>query len=345
MVERRTHIVRGVVGAAVGLSVLAVVVHAVDASKVLAALASANWTWLAVAALATLIHYALVGERFTAFMRLFTTDVPDAVLRRTGMVSSALGRAIGLAGIVAFSIELGAVKRFGGRVRDLVGASLVNSSMKVAIRGTAAVVGLAWVFGIPTIQPGALTASVSTVHRFEYALIGFAAVIGLLAVGGAVVYFGRAAWHRLEEAGRAQEFREGAGSVVTGLQAILHRPQRLAAPTMWLAAEILVLTTVLWFCLGALGLWVSPGVAFVAYAVAGFSRIVSIIPGNLGVQEAGVTAALALMGVPWAAGLAAVILARTLTTWLPALICLPLGWGLLTDGGPGSQAVADPAVL
>jgi uncharacterized membrane protein YbhN (UPF0104 family) len=73
----------------------------------------------------------------------------------------------------------------------------------------------------------------------------------------------------------------------------------------------------LWIMLWALGLAVNPAPVFASFMLSTLSRTLGVIPGGLGVFEAVSVATLKLIGVPVAAGLAATLLFRFFTFWLP----------------------------
>ncbi len=72
----------------------------------------------------------------------------------------------------------------------------------------------------------------------------------------------------------------------------------------------------------ALGHLVNPGAIILAYAVASFAGLVSILPGGIGVYEALMTATLTGAGVPKALALSATLIYRILTM----VIFLPVGF-------------------
>jgi Mg2+-importing ATPase len=75
----------------------------------------------------------------------------------------------------------------------------------------------------------------------------------------------------------------------------------------------------LWSMLRALGLSVSPLAVFASFMLSTLARILGVVPGGLGVFEATSVASLRLMGVPVAAGVAATLLFRGFSFWLPLL--------------------------
>lgn len=72
----------------------------------------------------------------------------------------------------------------------------------------------------------------------------------------------------------------------------------------------------------AFGEWVNIGAVILAYAVANFAGLVSILPGGIGIYEALMTAVLAASGVPAALSLSVTVMYRVLNM----LIQLPVGY-------------------
>ena len=69
--------------------------------------------------------------------------------------------------------------------------------------------------------------------------------------------------------------------------------------------------------LRALGLEVNPAPVFASFMLSTLARTLGVVPGGLGVFEAVSVATLKLVGVPVSAGLAATLLFRFFTFWLP----------------------------
>jgi uncharacterized protein (TIRG00374 family) len=73
----------------------------------------------------------------------------------------------------------------------------------------------------------------------------------------------------------------------------------------------------LWIMLRALGLSVHPALVFASFMLSTLARTLGPVPGGLGIFEAASVATLKLMGVPISAGLAATLLFRGFSYWLP----------------------------
>ncbi len=84
------------------------------------------------------------------------------------------------------------------------------------------------------------------------------------------------------------------------------------------AAEILTIYVVY----GAFGHWVNLGAVIIAYAVANFAGLVSVLPGGVGIYEALMTAVLAASGVPPGVSIPVTVMYRILNM----LLQLPVGY-------------------
>jgi uncharacterized protein (TIRG00374 family) len=96
----------------------------------------------------------------------------------------------------------------------------------------------------------------------------------------------------------------------------------LKAPFLW--ALIINLTEIgtAYLAYVALGQLVNPGAVILAYAVASFAGLISILPGGIGVYETLMTAVLASAGVPKALALSATLIYR-IFTWI---VFIPIGF-------------------
>ena len=66
----------------------------------------------------------------------------------------------------------------------------------------------------------------------------------------------------------------------------------------------------------AFGEWVNIGAIILAYAVANFAGLISVLPGGIGIYEALMTGVLAAAGIPAALSLPVTVMFRVLSTTL-----------------------------
>ncbi len=108
--------------------------------------------------------------------------------------------------------------------------------------------------------------------------------------------------------------------IVGQAPAELVRDRRLIARVAtWNGLIVLADAATLATCLHALGGPLTPVTAFIALMAANIAVTLAPLPLGLGSFEATCTATQAMLGVPVAAALAATLLLRTLTLWLPLL--------------------------
>ncbi|MFT3836992.1 MAG: lysylphosphatidylglycerol synthase transmembrane domain-containing protein [Myxococcaceae bacterium] len=92
----------------------------------------------------------------------------------------------------------------------------------------------------------------------------------------------------------------------------------VSAAAMSLQVGIVVLdAATLWVCLHALGAEASPFATLAAFVIGSAARTLGVVPGGIGTFEGACVGTLSLFGVRVEAGLAATLLFRTLSFWLP----------------------------
>lgn len=119
---------------------------------------------------------------------------------------------------------------------------------------------------------------------------------------------------------------ERAESIVKDLhlsyKTIESRYLELRAPFGWALVVNLSAILAIYAVYGAFGAWVNLGAIIVAYSVANFAGLVSVLPGGAGIYEALMIGVLAAGGIPAALSLPVTVMYRVLTT----LIQLPPGY-------------------
>ncbi len=332
-------ITRGALGLGLGLGVVLLLLQVVDPVRVWSILTDARGDLVLVGAAVVAAHYAAVGWRFATFCHLFGVRVDEVVLVRTGIVSSAINRTIGFAGVVVHTIRIGIVRLWGGRARDVVASAIFNQAFQALLTPTLAVVGLYLTFGTPG-GPGMLDPS------GLLTLLGIgvvAALTTLLVVGtpiGRWLSLGIERIQRwLSEGAMGTQVQEVQEVLVERVAAIRSRPQLLARPGIFMVLEPATSLTLLFLAFWAIGSPLPPGHIILAYAAVGFAAMFTVVPGGLGIREGSMAGVLAWIGVPWETAVAGVVLFRAMLDWAPSLLLLPLGWGLWAP--PAGAGAAD----
>jgi len=110
----------------------------------------------------------------------------------------------------------------------------------------------------------------------------------------------------------------------TSYQAIQSRYKELVLPLFWALVVNATAVASIYVVYVAFGQWVNVGAIIVAYSVANFAGLVSVLPGGAGIYEALMTGVLAAGGIPAALSLPVTVMWRVLST----LLQLPPGYVL-----------------
>lgn len=103
---------------------------------------------------------------------------------------------------------------------------------------------------------------------------------------------------------------------------LMQNRNRLKKPFIWALVVNITEVTTIYLAYLALGQAINPGAVILAYSVASFAGLISILPGGIGVYETLMTATLASAGVPKALALSATLIYRIFTM----IIFVPTGF-------------------
>lgn len=103
---------------------------------------------------------------------------------------------------------------------------------------------------------------------------------------------------------------------------VKQNPVLLRKPLMFALLANLTEIATIYLTYVAFGFWINPGAVIIAYAIANFAGLLSVLPGGIGVYEALTTATLVAAGVPASISLPVTIMYRVLTM----LVQLPPGY-------------------
>lgn len=106
---------------------------------------------------------------------------------------------------------------------------------------------------------------------------------------------------------------------------------------VWQAVIFLLDSASMWVLIHSLGTTASPGPVFASFMIASVFRTVGIVPGGFGTFEAASVWTLSMMGVSVPIGLAATLLFRGLSFWLPMLP----GWWVVHRINADAEAMSN----
>jgi uncharacterized protein (TIRG00374 family) len=236
------------------------------------------------------------------------------------LAGNALGRVLPGGGATATALSVTMLRRAGVDVGDATAALTAASGLQIATRLALPVLALPAILGGAPVSRSLATS----------AYLGLA-VCALLVAAGVVAF---TTDRPLELAGRALQWLLNA--TVRRHRHVSGLPQELLASRDFISRTLgagwrgALLSTVantgfdyaaLLFALRAVGAHPQPSLVLIAYASATLLALVPFTPGGLGFVEAGLVGALTLAGVSGADALAATLLYRIVSYWLP----LPAG--------------------
>jgi uncharacterized protein (TIRG00374 family) len=208
-------------------------------------------------------------------------------------------------------------------------ADIAGTQDIVTAYGAAAILQMATTFSLPVLALPAILGGAAVNHSLETAsYLGAAVLVTILAVGTAAFVSNKP----VELAGRAVQWLLNA--TVRRRKHVTDIPQQLLADrdfvrttvgsrwktTLWAAAGNTVFDYLaLLAALHAVGADPRPSLVLLAYVAGELLALLPFTPGGLGFVEAGLVSTLTLAGVPGGDALAATLLYRIVSYWLPLL--------------------------
>lgn len=124
-------------------------------------------------------------------------------------------------------------------------------------------------------------------------------------------------------------------------QVVQNNYRALRAPLLWALVVNISAVLTIYVVYISFGSWVNIGAVILAYSVANFAGLVSVLPGGVGIYEALMTGVLAAAGIPAALSLPVTIMYRVFST----LIQVPPGWYLYHQAVRGGDDELKPDTL
>ena len=299
-----------------GVAALAIVIWLAErrseATELARLLRHAALPWLALAAALQLATYALQGEAWREFLARARARVPRVALLGLSVAKLFMDQVVPSAGVS------GTVVMVQGLQRRRVGSRVPAAGVVVET--------VTYYVGYCLCILAAILVAFVAGYRGLPVLLAFAVVVGLTAaLGWVMIRIARGDSlrlpHPLERIPGLRSLRQ---TMESSRADLLRDARVLLAVTAWQIGIHLADAATIWALLQALGTPVSPVAAFASFMLASLARTVGIVPGGLGTFEAVAITTLRAGGAPLSAALAATLMFRALSFWLPMLP----GWWL-----------------
>jgi Mg2+-importing ATPase len=318
----------GLIGVALLAVVVAVALHASEAQALARLLERAQPAWLAAALALQAATYLAQGEIWRCITRAAGTRLAVSLAYRLSVVKLLVDQALPSSGLSGAVVVAGALQRHGIGEDVTTAGIVVNASAYLIAYIAALGAGLAVLAddgraSAPVIVAGGIFVLAAAVAA--------AAAIGLSGTPAPWLK-GRAhvpAWlHRmLEMLARARP-------------ALVRNPRLLASATGLQLAIVALDALTMWALIRSLGAAAPLAAVFTSFMISTVLRTVSVVPGGLGAFEAASIFTLHRAGIEVSVALAATLLFRGFSFWLPMLPGVLLARRLLRqprevhDAGP-----------
>jgi len=291
-------------------AVIVVAVRHAEAREFAEMVKRASPIWLLAAFALQVGTYALQGEAWYAFLRRHGKPPPRALLFQLSVLKLFVDQVLPTASISGSAVMVKGLERRGTGAR-VVMAAVVVETVAYYIGYSLAVTGAA------LLMPNGRTKSAF--------LIAAGIVVAVtLAMGWGMERLATGKGIRLGALARVPGFRTMKGQLERAdSESMRDRTALIAATLLQLGIHVLDAATLCVLLLGV-GTHAPPLAVLLAFMLASLVRTVGIVPGGLGTFEAVCVTSMRAAGVSVSAALAATLLFRGLSFWLPMLP----GWWL-----------------
>jgi Mg2+-importing ATPase len=263
--------------------------------------------WLALAVVFQSGTYLAQGQVFRCVAHAGRFSLSLATACRLGLAKLFIDQAIPSAGLSGTVVLANALEQ-RGMARSVIAASIV---VDLASYYAAYVLSLAVALVITAVRGE--TRTIIVLISLVFFLFGIGLSVMVLALSGRGTH---ALPKRLV---RFRPLRTALDFIQEADPHLARNPRPLIKASAYQLAIILCDATTVWVLIRSLGASGSAGGVFASFMISSLLRTIGLIPGGLGTFEATSVLTLKMVGVPIAVALAATLLFRGLSFWLPML--------------------------
>ncbi|WP_431323092.1 lysylphosphatidylglycerol synthase transmembrane domain-containing protein [Rhizobium sp. YTU87027] len=292
-------------GALIFASVMGILLHFADIAELLAVLKAASPLWIAAAVSCQLGTYACAAAVWQMVTRRAGFQLRLADLLKLAVMELFANQAIPTGGLS------GSLLVARGLVRRRIPSSIAITALLVA-----ALSYYAAYFLMAALAFVLLWSTGDLSDTWEWLSIMFAAIVILITVCLVAVTVAKGRW--IPRSLLRRPLMARLAKALAQVRTDIAGDPKVLGPTIFFQLAIFVLdATTLWFAVRALGTSVGPSPAFLAFVLASVIATVSPIPLGLGSFEGGCVAVLHLLGVSIEVALAATLIFRGMSFWMP----------------------------
>lgn len=294
-------------GIAIAATVVFVALRFSEARDFVRLAERANGWWLIAATALQAATYVAQGQVIGCAARARRFALSWTTLYQLSLAKLFVEQAVPTAGLSGTVVLVGLLEK-RGMPRPLVAAAVVIDLVSCYA---------AYVFGL-------LVALVVTVAHGEASAViviacaAFSAVASALAVV-ALAIAGRAPGPIARKLARFRPIAKALGFLQEADGRLTRTPRVVIEAALWQLAILVLDAATIWGLIRAVGHTAAPAGVFASFMISTVFRIVGVLPGGLGAFEASSVVTLRMLGMPLAVALAATVLFRGLSFWLPMI--------------------------
>ncbi len=304
------------------LLVIGILIIILDWQNTLAVLRAAEWQKSGFAVLFVGCSYFFLSYGYTLVNRVFNIPLTHAHLFNVGFVSAALNNLIDAMGTGGHALRIMLMGREDIPTSQTLAASIFHSHLHNLGMFCVLPVGLIYLVANRLVPPVAMV----WLSIFTAVVIAFIIVATLIVFKQSLRVFCINLLSKLlrfiTRKDSSSFFTTFDDAMTAGVAVLKDKPRMLLLILFCVAAEWGFMLVGFWFCFGALGAPVSPGILITGFSVGISVGNVSMLPGGLGIQEASMAGVYAALGVPFERGVLVSLLFRTVYDFLPFLVSL-----------------------
>jgi uncharacterized protein (TIRG00374 family) len=315
---------------AIGLMLLVgAVIIFLDRNEVRQLPGRAEWNYLGVALGFIAVSLFFEALSWVIILRIFAVDVNQYYLLKLGFVSSVISNLIAFP--PALALRLLVLGRHGVSGSKTAGSSLLHSYFKNLVFYSLIPLSLIYVILTFPLVFGGVAVMILIILVLIVAIVVATVIMFNSRVRALVLRLLGRVWHFITRRNVDTAFNNFNLAVSDGIVEIKKHPRYSIILIGVVLGDVTAMIAGLYFCFKALAIPVHLGVLITGFNFGITLTVISLIPGDLGVQEASIAGILAIFGVPFNQSVLAAILFRVLYYFVPFIFSLGFYWSLLKE--------------
>ena len=289
----------------------------------------AEWDYLGVALGFIAVSYLFEALSSVIILRIFCVGLDKYYLLRLGFVSSVLSNLIALPASLALRMLV--LGRHGVSQSQTVGSALLLSYFKNLVCYSLIPLSLIYVIFTFPLVFGGIAAMILIILVLIAAIVVATVIMFNTRIREVVLRLLGRIWHFITRKNVETAFNNFSKAVTDGILEMKKQPRYSLALAGVVLGDVAAMIIGLYFCFKALGIPVHVGVLITGFNFGITLTVISLIPGDMGVQEASIAGILAIFGVPFSQSVLAAILFRVLYYFVPFILSLGFYWSILKE--------------